>query len=495
MTRSAFGISWNQAAALVGACTLLRVIVAWYLPLSFDEAYFWLWSKHLAIAYYDHPPMIALAIRLGTLLFGDSEFGVRFVSLMASVAASWAVWRSATILLADELAAITACCLFNITLMVASESMSATPDALMLGASALLLLTLVKLEQTGNGRWWLAAGLALGFALLTKYTALFLVAGCGLWTIMTPQGRRWFRSPWLYAAGAIALGSMVSTLLWNAAHDWISFKFQFGRVVNGAIGVRFLGEFIASQIALATPFVFVLGYAGLARGLAKWRQSGALAITVWICVPAVVYFLTHALHDRVQGNWPSFIYPALAILAVSIVPNSFGEGAWGKLLWISQRLAIPAALAVLAISYAQAFFGVLPLGIHDPVARMTAVGITPVMDKISALARENHAAAIVTNKYVTTGWISFYAKPRLPVVQITEDYRWLSEPHADAALLSQPLIYVSETPAIPGTPVTQEFANIKFLGKFDRERSGKTIDSFYVYAVSGLRGAPTGRVS
>ena len=45
------------------------------LPLSADEAYYWLWSRHLAAGYYDHPPAIAFVIRAGTLLFGDTPFG------------------------------------------------------------------------------------------------------------------------------------------------------------------------------------------------------------------------------------------------------------------------------------------------------------------------------------------------------------------------------------------------------------------------------------
>src|ERR1051326_2485110 len=70
----------------------LRFAAAAHLPLSFDESYFWLWSKHLALSYYDHPPLIALSIRAGTLVFGDSEFGVRAFSFFCSFAATFALW-------------------------------------------------------------------------------------------------------------------------------------------------------------------------------------------------------------------------------------------------------------------------------------------------------------------------------------------------------------------------------------------------------------------
>ena len=126
-------------------------------PLSFDESYYWLWSKHLALGYYEHPALIALAIRAGTRIFGDTEFGVRFVPLTASLVASWAVWRSAAIWLSSERLGASACLLFNATLMVAAETMGATPDALLIAAASLLLWTVAKLDSTQDGRWWLAA--------------------------------------------------------------------------------------------------------------------------------------------------------------------------------------------------------------------------------------------------------------------------------------------------------------------------------------------------
>jgi len=55
-------------------------------PLTFDEAYYWMWSQHLAGGYYDHPPMVAWVITLGTTLFGDTPLGVRFATIMLWIA-------------------------------------------------------------------------------------------------------------------------------------------------------------------------------------------------------------------------------------------------------------------------------------------------------------------------------------------------------------------------------------------------------------------------
>src|SRR6185295_2844241 len=87
----------NTALAIL-ALVALRLVAAAYTPITFDEAYYWMWSKHLAGGYYDHPPMVALVIRAGTLIAGDTELGVRLVSILLALPMSWAVYRSAEIL-------------------------------------------------------------------------------------------------------------------------------------------------------------------------------------------------------------------------------------------------------------------------------------------------------------------------------------------------------------------------------------------------------------
>ena len=485
-TRNAF---W-----LVALLTALRFATAANLPLSFDEAYFWLWSKHLAVSYYDHPPMIALAIRLGTVLFGDNEFGVRFVPLLASVAASWAVWRSASILFTNHKAAATAACFFNATLMVAADSMSATPDSLVLAAASFLMLAFVKLEDTGDGRWWLAAGLSLGAAFLMKYTAFFLTGSVALWLFFTPQGRGWLRSPWPYLGGAIALVFLIPNLIWNSEHDWISFRFQFGRIVEGGPTFRYLAEFVGGQLTLASPFIMLLGAVGLVRETRASSKGGRFSFPAAIIWPAFVYFAVHALHDRVQGNWPSFIYPAFIIFAASAVHREGQNVHVERALKLARLLAMPVALAILTLAYLEAFVGILPMGKFDPVARMTAVGIGPVTTEISSLVSKNDSAAIATSRYITTGWLAFYLRPRVPIIQLNEGYRWLEVPHADTSLLNGSLLYVTQEPDRELSAVTPQFTNVKLIAKIPRMRAGVVVDNFYVYRLSGFHGAPLGWV-
>src|SRR6201998_2217230 len=128
----------NTALTLLARVALRLVAAAWT-PLTFDEAYYWMWSKHLAGGYYDHPPMVAAVIRLGTMIAGDTEFGVRLVSILLALAVSWAVYRNAPILFGGTRVAATATVLLNVTLMAAVGTMIVTPDAPLMVASSFVL--------------------------------------------------------------------------------------------------------------------------------------------------------------------------------------------------------------------------------------------------------------------------------------------------------------------------------------------------------------------
>src|SRR5882724_7682135 len=280
----------NTALTIVGLVVLRLVAAAWT-PLTFDEAYYWMWSKHLAGGYYDHPPGVAVVIRLGTMIAGDTELGVRLVSILLALPMSWAVYQAAAVLFGGRREAATSAILLNVTLMAAVGTMIVTPDAPLLVASSFVLYSLAKVLETGRGVWWLAVGLAVGAALLSKYTALFFGPAILIWLIAVPKLRRWFISPWLYLGGLVALLMFAPVILWNADHHWVSFIKQIGRARIADFKPVFIAELIPTQIAFATPLVFILGAMGLYALLR--RKAGALAARTLINAmfwTIVVYF-------------------------------------------------------------------------------------------------------------------------------------------------------------------------------------------------------------
>ncbi len=431
-------ISVRVSLTLIVVLIALRAVMALVLPLTADEAYYWLWSKRLAFGYYDHPPMIAWLIRVGTALFGDTPLGVRFAGIVLSLPASWLVWQSASLILKDAKRAVLAALLFNLTLMVSAEMLAATPDMPSVVFAAAFIFFLAKVQQSGDGRWWLAVGIAGGLGLLSKYSALFLGLGALFWLIVDARHRKWLMTAWPYLGAVLAVLIVTPHLIWQAQHQWMTFAFQFGRVGGGAFTLRFIGEFLAAQVGLATPLIFLLMVIGLwratKRGDAKTGNDRLLlAVLAWT---AIAYFLQHALHDRIQGNWPCFLYPALAILAADAFRTA------GKSRWLSFAAA-PVAALMLLITYNQAArWYPIPLN-NDPLARLLGRNFAPIGDVVSAISTARLADAILTTDYQTTAWLRFN-QPDVKVIQVTEPQRYPDAPAAHAKLLQGRLFYLAE---------------------------------------------------
>jgi len=459
-----------------------RVVMAALVPLTADEAYYWLWSKHLDWGYLDHPPLIAWLIRAGTMLLGDSVLGVRASGILLSGLATWFVWEAARTLLKDQARAAAAALLFNLTLMIGVEMLAATPDMPSIATSAALLFCLARLQQSGNSKWWLWAGLAAGLSLLSKYSAFFLLAGAFLWLLLSPRARGWLRTPWPWSAALLALLIFLPNLIWQTNHDWETFAFQFGRIVGHQLTGRYLLEFLGAQLGLASPFVFILGVAGLAKA----RPKDDLFLPAMLIWPAAAYFLIHALHDRVQGNWPGFLYPAFAILAVA----QFGGTGWRK--WCT-RLAAPMAGGILILVYAQALTGFIPLGSRDPLARLIGVGFRPVADSLVGAARVAHAGAILTTDYETTAWLRFY-EPSLKVVQLGETYRYPAAPMPDAALMRAPLLYFVEGKRDQSAQLRKYFSSVLLATQLRIGRADSQTALYEIYLVDMPKGPVPGRM-
>jgi 4-amino-4-deoxy-L-arabinose transferase-like glycosyltransferase len=465
--------------SLIGVVLLivLRGVMAALLPLSADEAYYWLWSKHLAMGYFDHPPMIAWLIRAGTLVFGDNPIGVRVSGVILSLPASWFVWRAAALVLKDEDRAALATLLFNLTLMTSVEMLAATPDMPSVVTSTAFVYFLAKVQATSNGRWWLAAGIAAGLGLLSKFSILFLGVGTLLWLMVDARQRRWLATPWPYFGAVLALAIFAPALVWQSQHHWMTFAFQFGRVGGGHFTLRFLGEFIAAQFGLATPLIFALMLVGLWRATRRSSDRLLLGVLAWT---GMAYFLEHSLHDRVQGNWPCFLYPALAILAADAFVV---QGKWRKI----SMIAAPLALVMLLAVYAQALFAPVVLR-KDPLARMLGREFAPIGEVAAAMVKAHLADAIVTTDYETTAWLRF-TQPQVKVVQLNEPQRYEGAPAAPAALLNGRLLYLAEFRRDQHQLVGQSFSYTGFPTQLQTPSS-----LWMIYPVGRPKSSPLGRM-
>jgi 4-amino-4-deoxy-L-arabinose transferase-like glycosyltransferase len=476
----------RNTALTVAALVLLRLAGAAWTPLTFDEAYYWIWSKHLAFGYYDHPPGVALVIRLGTILAGDTELGVRLVSILLALPMSFAVYRTAEILFGGQRVAATATILLNVTLMAAVGTLIVTPDSPLLVASSFVLFFLAKVLETGRGAWWIAVGVAAGLALLSKYTALFFGPAILIWLVSVPKLRRWLISPWLYLGGLMAFAVFSPVILWNADHGWVSFIKQLGRSEVIEFKPAFIAELIPTQIAFATPLVFVLGAMGL-YALAR-RGGGALAARALISAmfwTITLYFFWHSLHARVEANWFSPVYPAFAIAAAAAAHHS----QWGRyqqrVVNLCLRWAAPTGILMFVALIVQANTGVLSGYRRDATVRSVGVGWKSLAADIEAVRARTGASCVLAPDYGTASWLTFYLPKEACVVQPTQRIRWVNMDEPDPAKLSGRLLLVDEARPTPIPYVNERFNKVERVAEFKRMRGPLVIETYGLDLLEG----------
>ncbi len=485
----------RDAVLTIVALVVLRLIVAAITPLTFDEAYYWTWSRNLAGGYYDHPPMVAIVIRLGTMIGGDTAFGVRLVSILLGLPMSWAVYRAAEILFGNVRLAAAAAIFLNITMMVAVGTMIVTPDAPLMVASSFVLYSLAKVWQTKRGAWWLLVGLSIGVALLSKYTALFFGAGILVWLLLVPELRRWLISPWPYLGGLVAFAVFSPVILWNADHQWVSFIKQLGRARVEGVTLKYLGEMIPTQFAFATPLVFILGvfglYALLRRNAEASKPARALINTsVWVIA---LYFVWHSLHARVEANWLGPVYPAFAIAAAYAVYGTTWKPREQRTIEFCRRWALPGGVLLFVLLIVQANTGLLTGFRRDVTVRSVGVGWAELAREIEATRVRAGAACVMARDYGTTSWLMFYLPKGTCVVQHNHRIRWVNMREPDAAQLKDKILLVDDVRAGALSALAPNYARVEKLTELPRKRSGVAVEMYELDLLEGAKADPLER--
>jgi 4-amino-4-deoxy-L-arabinose transferase-like glycosyltransferase len=485
MSPSDFSLVRNASLTIL-ALVAIRLVAAAWTPLTFDEAYYWMWSKAFAGGYYDHPPMVALVIRAGTLIAGDTAFGVRLVSILLVLPMSYAVYRAAAILFGGVRVAATAAILLNITLMAAVGTMIVTPDAPLLVASSFVLFCLAKVLETGRGVWWLAVGAAVGCALLSKYSALFFGPAILIWLVVAPKQRRWLLTPWPYLGAIVAFAIFTPVIVWNAEHHWVSFLKQIsGRARVEDFRPSYLLELVPTQIAFATPLVFILGAMGL-HALARYK-TGALSARVLVNAmfwTITAYFVWHSLHARVEANWFAPAYPALALAATVAAHLVRWEGRLRGTADFCLRWAAPTGIVMFALLIVQANTGLLTGYRRDATVRSVGVGWRDLAREIEAVRKRTGATCVLAPDYGTTSWLAFYLPAGTCVAQQSQRIRWVNMSEPDAAQLAGPLLYVDEVKPRAQLFLKDRFGAIEEVAELPRKRGPLTIETYTITLLS-----------
>ena len=482
---------WLAVAALVAALTILRVIYASLIDLRTDEAYYWTWSKENVLCFLDHPPMIAWFIRFGTAIFGDTNLGVRFAGILAMLVTQLLLADIVRRVTHDVRAIVLAVLMPEAALYYGLLMAKVSPDVALIPFAVAMVWALIRLNESGDGRWWLAAGVFAGLALLSKFTVVMLIPAVLAFMLVPDWRGRWPLSPYPWLAVLIALVLFLPVLIWNAQHDWASFRFQLVRATaTHELSLRTVADFIGLQLGLVGFILLPVVLSGLA--LTAWRgylrgDAVAILLSTAVIVP-FGYFFWKSLTLRVGDTWPMFIWPAgFAATAVNIamLPR---EGFPASMIrstisWANAAVASGIVMVVVVFLY----YVVSPwnfIGKTDPIGG--EAGYEQVEDRVQAELQKIGATWIATTDYRTYAMLRWYFNGRVPVIQINERGRFLGfHDPGMAAIRGHTGLYVGREPDNASPLWTSTTAIRQPLGRVDRSWRGIVMDTYALEKLTG----------
>jgi 4-amino-4-deoxy-L-arabinose transferase-like glycosyltransferase len=471
-------------AALIAAMTTLRAIYASVIDLRTDEAYYWTWSKENVLSFLDHPPMIAWFIRVGTAIFGDTNFGVRFAGLLAMLATQLLLADIVRRVTHDARAVAFAVLMPEAAVYYGLLMAKVAPDVALIPFAVAMVWALIRLHESKDARWWLAAGVFAGFALLSKLTAVMLVPAVAAFMLVPTWRRRWLLSPYPYFAALIATVLFLPVLVWNAGHDWASFRFQFVRAAaTHELSFRTVGDFFGLQFGLVGPILLPVVLSGVAvTAWRAWRRLDpvALLLSTAVLVP-FCYFFWKSLSLRIGDTWLMFIWP-VGFAAVAINMAMLPREGWSMrmikstVFWAKAAIASGIVIVVLLFLYYVASpFNVA--GGADPIGK--EAGYAELAERAQLQLQRTGARWIATTDYRTYAMLRWYFKDRVPVIQINERGRFMGFRDPGIGLIRDQVgLYVAREPDNANPIWASTTAQREPLERVERVWRGVLMDTY-----------------
>lgn len=363
---------------LVLVSVTIRVFLAATLELGNDEVYYRLYALYPDWSHFDHPLMLGLVIQFFSFnLFFDGELFIRMSSIVLGTFNLFIVFDIGKTLKNSRTG------FFSVLLYSASiysfviAGIFILPDTpqqffWLLSLSLMIKILPASANKKTNGIKMLALGLTIGFAIISKYTSVFLWLGAGLFIVFF--NREWLTKKWLYIALLITFVVSLPILIWNLQNDFISFAFHGARVDASGYSLNFnyfitelLGEvlynnpvnYILIIIALVIAFKGKLGI-----------NKNHLQILLLIGLPLVLVFWVFSLFRSTLPHWTAPGITSLIFLVAIWMDDIATKKQMQNIPW-PLKISASLLLLVLIIGYSQINYGIIKI---DPVKNYNRIG-------------------------------------------------------------------------------------------------------------------------
>jgi len=302
---------------LLGLVFIINLIQSYFTDLIFDEAYYWYYAQNMAWGYFDHPPMVALMVKLSSFLF-DGELGVRFVSCLLSVGTLFFLWLLIDNPKKNKYVWHFFVLCFSMTLLNAYGFFT-LPDTPLLFFTTVFLYAYKKFIISPSVIIAIVLGLTMSALMYSKYHAVLVIV------FVLLSNLKLLTNKFAWLAVFVALLGYVPHFLWLYDNDFVSIQYHLFERPNRAYDFNdFTVGFFLNLLAL-----FGLTFFWIYKALLKTKSNNLFNRSLlFLTYGTLIFFFLSSLDRRVQTQWMIVISISLAVIAFNYMLENENARKW-----------------------------------------------------------------------------------------------------------------------------------------------------------------------
>lgn len=288
---------------------ILNLIQAAFMDLHPDEAYYWLYSKFLAWGYFDHPPMVALFIKLGDSLT-HTPLGLRLMTVITTTISFYLLWKVVSVYIKDIKLFILisgSIVLFHVYGFIT------TPDSPLFFFTAVFLYVYQRYLKEDSYLTASILALVIACLLYSKYHAVLIL----FFTILS--NFKLFKRGSFWVIILFAIAAFLPHLWWQYQNNFPSFYYHIIDRSAEAYRLEFTYQYLVGQLLLAGPLVGWFLYKSAAKTRSDDQFIKALRFNF---LGIFIFFFLSTFKGRVEAHWTLPAMICLMLLAYLQIAKS-----------------------------------------------------------------------------------------------------------------------------------------------------------------------------
>ncbi len=294
-------------AGFVAAWTIYGALAKGSQDIHADVGEFFGWSRDFSLG-YNHPPLGAWITGAWFWIFPRADWAAYLLAAVNLGITLWVCWKLFGDWL-DDGKRVAALALLTLTPFYSFQALVYNANSAQMPFWAAVTLFFLRAFKRNDWRLGALTGLGAALGMLTKYWAIFLIAGLGIAALIDPRRRRFLASPVPWVMAAVGLLVLAPHLIWLAGGHSSTFDYATQSLpANPALGLLRSYRYPLTAIAYMLPVILAVALMRPNRAAVRDmllpsdqdRRLMSLALFIALLLP---FFTNFAFSSRLLSLW------------------------------------------------------------------------------------------------------------------------------------------------------------------------------------------------